>query len=262
MDANWLSHHGLGIGDQQRLERYINIALNGQGIQTDTFAGGASAFYNAGQINISGAGQTGAITDPFINASTGTLTINSGTLNLAPGYNLANGTLNFGISSASSFGQLVLSGALTLNNAALIATAIGYTPSQGDSIPLITYRSETGIFSAFNIPPNANWQPVYGATAFSLNVASTTAPYLTLQVVTPVVIKNGFTLLMLGPPNANYEIQGSTSESSPSWETVASFFMTDSSYYYTDTNAASTPFRIFQAVMPNNSPGLRQKPNP
>src|SRR4029077_4592946 len=60
----------------------INVTLNGNNIEYYAY-GGATAFYNAGQINLSGAGQSGSITDPFIN--TGTVNIQSGTFGLSTG---------------------------------------------------------------------------------------------------------------------------------------------------------------------------------
>ncbi|MGD1086946.1 MAG: hypothetical protein ABSA47_19600, partial [Verrucomicrobiota bacterium] len=235
----------------------INVTLNGNNIDSYSY-GYTTAFYNAGQINISGAGQTGSITDPFYN--TGTLNIPSGTLSLTGGYTSTGSTLNFVISSTTSFGQLAVSGACELNNTTLGVTADGYAPSAGDSFPLITYGSETGIFSVFNLPPHANWQPNYGNSAFSLNVASLTPPWLTVQVVTPPVqIPNGFTLLMLGPPDYNYAIQGSTDLSTSGWENLATVYMVNSSFYYTDTAAGTTPFRFFRAVQ-HPPPLVRREP--
>jgi hypothetical protein len=202
---------------------------------------------NGGSVNVDDSSVVG-FGGQLIN--TGTLNIQSGTLSLTGGYTLTNCTLNFGISSAASFGKLALSGALGLNNTTLGTTANGYTPAKGDSIPLITYTSETGIFSAFNLPPGANWQPNYGNTAFSLIVSSVTAPFLALQFVLPLHLDGGLNLLMLGPSNANYTIQSITNLSTPNWVPLTNFFMTNSSFYYTDTNATNYPLRIFQAVTP------------
>jgi hypothetical protein len=164
------------------------------------------------------------------------------------GFDLTGGTLSFGITNLTSHGQLYLAGnPATLDGSISIQLNNGYFPNVGDSFILVDYASEKGIFSAFNLPPNINWLVNNGKTAFSLSVASLTAPFLTLQPVTPLQPTNGVTLLMLGPPNANYTIQAAASVSDPDWVTVTNFFITNSSCYYTDTNAAQYPLRIFRA---------------
>ncbi|MGC9944269.1 MAG: hypothetical protein ABSE48_20775, partial [Verrucomicrobiota bacterium] len=60
----------------------ISVTLNGNNIDSYVY-GGAAAFYNAGVINVSGAGQSGFITDPFFNS--GTVNINGGTLAVTGG---------------------------------------------------------------------------------------------------------------------------------------------------------------------------------
>jgi len=97
--------------------------------------------------------------------------VQSGTLNLTESYSLTNGTLNFGISSATNFGIINLSGSpaalagmvsANLNN--------GYVPSADSSFPVIAYSSESGVFTNFNLPFAVAWQTNYGSMNFTLNV--------------------------------------------------------------------------------------------
>jgi hypothetical protein len=206
---------------------------------------GSPDINNAGQFNVSGPG-TSTIGIPFDNH--GTVTVNSGTLNLTGPSSLTNGTLNFVITNTTNFGTLNLSGNAVLT-CALGASINGYTPQVGDSFGLITYSSETGVFSAFNLPPDANWGFDYGHTVFSLYVASLTAPFLTLQVIQPPLIANSFTLLMLGTIGSNYWIQASTNLSPTSWVTLTNFISVDTSFYYTDTTATNHQSRMFRAVL-------------
>ena len=168
-------------------------------------------------------------------------------MNLTGGYSLNTGALSFGINSATSHGQLVLPSSYALGGT-LTAIANGYVPSPGDSIPLITYTSETGLFSTFNLPRPADWLVNYGKTAFSLNVASIAPPYVTLEVFTPLPIVNGFTLLMLGPVGSNYMIQASTDLNT--WAPITNFVPTNSSLYLTDAAATNAPsHRYYRAVI-------------
>jgi len=67
--------------------------------------GGTYVFNNAGQVTMTGSG-TATIGDTFNNS--GTLDVESGTVDLNGQFNLTGGTLNFGISSLTSYGQLYL----------------------------------------------------------------------------------------------------------------------------------------------------------
>jgi hypothetical protein len=224
----------------------FNFALT-NGAEMEYYAyGGKTAFYNASQLNVSGVGQTGYISDPFVN--TGILNIQSGNLSVINGFASTNGTLNFGISSSTSYGTLALSGNFALNGT-LGAIANGYAPSMGDSFPLITYGSEAGVFNAFNLPRDANWGFTYGQTVFTLYVVSVAAPYLTLQVIEPPLIPDGFTLLMLGQIGSNYMIEAATRPTLTNWVSLTNFTSVDTSFYYTDTTVTNHEARIFRAVM-------------
>ena len=139
-----------------------------------TFAAGAQAMNaggnidNGGQFNVVGSG-TPYVSLPFNNH--GTVTINGGTLQLTGGEALANGTLIFGIASSSSYGKLAISGPAALTGT-LGVTFNGYSPVLHDAFGLISYSSQSGAFTAFNLPATANWQKTYGATLFTLTVSS------------------------------------------------------------------------------------------
>jgi len=200
---------------------------------------------NDGQFNVSGPG-TSTIAIPFIN--TGTVTIQSGTLSATAGYTSINGTLNFGIISTNNFGILTLPGPVALNGT-LSAIANGYIPNKGDTFPLITYGSDTGIFNAFNFPRNAGWTFSYGRTVFSITVTSVNSLAPTLQAIAPYQSASGFTLLMLGPIGSNYMIQASSDSLLANWSTLTNFTSVHSSFYYTDTTATTYPARVFRAMM-------------
>jgi hypothetical protein len=206
---------------------------------------GAPDIENTGQFNVSGPG-TSTIGIPFING--GTLNIPSGTLAATGGFASTNGTLQFGISNTANFGTLTLSGNLAVNGT-LNAIANGYAPKTGDTFPLITYGSESGLFTGFNLPPNVDWQVDYGATAFSLIVSGLNAPYLTLQAISPPEVPDGFTLLMLGPIGSNYSIQASSDPELRDWISLTNFTTVDTSFYYTDTSIATNAARVFRAMI-------------
>jgi hypothetical protein len=228
--------------------RLTNLASGTVNVAAGTFIGtqsGSPLIANAGQFNVAGPGTT-TINIPFFNTSI--LNIQSGNLALGEGYSFTNGTLDFGISNATSFGSLTLAGPCALTGT-ITVIANGYIASKGDTFPLITYGSETGLFSVFNLPRNVNWQPTYGQTVFSLSVPSLNGPYVTLQAYPQDQTAGAFTLLLLGPTGSNYSIQASADSKFTNWVTVTNFTTVDSSYYYTDTAAADYPLRIYRAMI-------------
>jgi hypothetical protein len=93
-----------------------------------------------------------------------------GLINLQAGFNVANGTLNFGINSRTNFGQINLGGAAVLTGTVSANLNNGFQPVAGDSFSVLSYGSETGIFTKTNLPVAAVWQTNYAATVFTLLV--------------------------------------------------------------------------------------------
>ncbi len=151
-------------------------------IQDDStiYYGGYSSeeVFNQGTIRKSGGTGVSYIDPPLYNS--GTLDAQSGTVSLGGGYSLTNGMLNFGINSLTNFGVITLSG----NPAALAGSVSanfnnGYVAATGSSFPILTYSSQTGNFTNFNLPFTVAWQTNYGSTAFTLTVLNV-RPTLTL----------------------------------------------------------------------------------
>jgi hypothetical protein len=206
--------------------------------------GSPSAIANAGQMDI-----WSSSTFSVALTNLGTINVNTNVLTLNGGASLINDTLDFTIISTTNFGTLAISGPCSFSSTTLAATADGYTPKTGDTFPLITYGSETGLFGAFILPQKANWEFDYGPTVFSLIVSNLNAPYLTFVPLTPSGIDPDVTFLLLGPIGSNYTIQASTNLAEKDWTTVTNFVSTVSSFYLTDTNAANYEARFFRAIM-------------
>ena len=122
---------------------------NGETIQAE---GGSPYFNNAGTF-LKSAGSTTMIQPIFNNT----------------------GTVSLDIYSPSNFGQINFNGNVALAGVAAINFISPYSPSTGDSFPLLTYGSETGVFSSVNVPPPASWETnsiTYGSTAFTLAIGS------------------------------------------------------------------------------------------
>ena len=174
-----------------------NITLDGAGA-TITALGGLSS-NSGGTILTNGA--TFSTTGGLNNA--GSLTIGAGsTLTVNGKY--AQGTtasLTIGIGGASSgneYGQLNVTGAATLAGSVNASTASGFTPTAGNSYPIVTYASETGgnslSFTGVNSGSLSIFQPVVGATSIVLNAAASPANLVVQPFTVPANAVAGQTL--------------------------------------------------------------------
>jgi hypothetical protein len=136
--------------------------------------GGGPGFFNQGILRKSGGTGTTAINPALTMSSTGTLDAQTGTMNILNNggtFNLAGGTMNFGINSLASFGQIKVTNtpALTLIGTVTANLNNGFVPVAGSSFSVLTYASETGVFTNMNLPLAVAWKTNYGSTVFSLN---------------------------------------------------------------------------------------------
>ncbi len=149
-----------------------NITLDGTGATITALVGLSS---NSGGFSVTN-GATFSTTGGLNN--TGGLTIGAGsTLTVNGKY--AQGTaasLTIGIGGASSgneYGQLNVTGAATLAGSVNASMASGFTPTAGNSYPIVTYASETGAnslsFTGVNSGSLSIFQPVVGQTSIVLN---------------------------------------------------------------------------------------------
>ena len=138
---------------------------DGYGILDD----GGGVFNNAGINEQSVASGTSSINVPFTN--TGTLEVQTGTVSLNSSYDLTNGTLNFGINSATNFGQISLSGSPALLAGTISATLISnYVPPVNTAFQVLNYPSSSGTFTNTNLPPVAVWQTSYNPANVTIEV--------------------------------------------------------------------------------------------
>jgi len=81
---------------------------------------------------------------------------------------LTGGTLNFGINSLTSYGQINLSGSAALTGTVSANLNNGYIPIATNVFTVLTYGSQTGIFTSTILPFADAWHTNYTATNFSL----------------------------------------------------------------------------------------------
>ena len=156
----------------------IDLQTNSSiGIYNDTSGVGAPALINYGTVRKSNGTDTNLISTPFTNL--GTLDAETGLIELNGGYDLSGGTLNFGISSLTNFGQIYLAGNATLTGTVSAMLNNGYQPLGGNLFPVLTYDSAAGIFTNATLPFADAWQTNYDVSVFSLLVLNARPTLLT-----------------------------------------------------------------------------------
>jgi hypothetical protein len=187
----------------------------------DNAAGGlGSVFYNAGtfrkQVTTGPTALAAGIT--FINR--GIVDVQTGLISLGGGCDLANGTLNFGLSGTNQFGQINIASAAALAGTVSANLRNNFVPGISNSFPVLGYGAEVGMFSNALLPYGSHWATNYGPTSFTLTVIH--AGLIVGDRATNLVLQAspGRTVLQFnGTPNADYTVFASTNASLPlaSW---------------------------------------------
>jgi hypothetical protein len=141
-------------------------------VSTDFSGGNIGHIGNAGLLIKSGTTGTSTLYANVVN--TGTVDVQSGTISLAGPYTITNnGTLDFGISGATNYGKVNLSGKAAFKGNLGVNLNGYYWPAVGSSFNLLTYTSESGVlFTNTALPPFIAWQTNYNSTVFTLTVSA------------------------------------------------------------------------------------------
>jgi hypothetical protein len=198
---------------------------------------------NQGIVRKSGGTGMSDIGAFFVNTS-GILDVEAGLIGLTNGYNLAGGTLNFGVNSPKSYGRIFLGGSPTLSGGLSINLNNDYAPAPGSAFPVISYASANGAFSPLVLPLWIVWQTNYGATNFTLTVSSY-QPTISTNVS---YSNHQFTLQFSGAPGGTYTVLATTNLALPfsNWVEAGSATLTSNGLFqYIDPKTAEYPQRFF-----------------
>jgi hypothetical protein len=217
-------------------------------VSIDSSCGGQ--FINSGIVRKSGGTGTSDV-GAYFNNNAGILDAQTGTIGLTNNYDLAGGTLNFGISSLTSYGQINIAGSPALSGTLSINLNDGYYPTNGNAFPLLTYGSETGAFSPLALPPWINWQTNYGPTTFTLSVVNLNGR--PVVAAAKVLAPGQFSFRFTGNPSGSYSVLATTNLILPlaDWTVLGSATLISSDLFqYVDTHATNYPQRFYQLRVP------------
>ncbi|HEV2327686.1 MAG TPA: hypothetical protein VGY56_02730 [Verrucomicrobiae bacterium] len=153
-------------------------------------------FQNAGTLEKSASTGTAYIYIPTTNS--GAVTALKGNLTFEGAFTPIGGEMLFGLSSATSFGTVSISGNGTLGGTVGVLYENGIVPASGNSFTVLTYGSFSGTFTNTSLPAGPIWVTNYTPTSFTISVSSlnklafTTQPVgnvLTNVTLAPVVVQ-------------------------------------------------------------------------
>jgi autotransporter-associated beta strand protein len=170
---------GLGMSFGAVLSNAPGANLQFAGSDNIGFSTGGGAVVNAGTFLKTGAGSTSTVSVPFNN--NGTVSIQSGVLAAGGGYvSASNAILNCvlgGTTAGINYGQLQVSGAVTLLGTLSVNFAGGYSPKTNDSFTVVTAGTRNGTFANFTCPSNlVTMQLSNTATSVIVRVTGITVP--------------------------------------------------------------------------------------
>ena len=205
---------------------------------------------NLGTVRKSGGMGTSDI-GAYFNNSAGILDAETGTIGLTNIYDVAGGTLKFGMSSLTSYGQIYLAGGPALSGTLSISLNGGYYPTNGNAFPLLTYGSEIGAFNPLALPSWINWQTNYGPTTFTLSVVNLNGRPVVAGVKVPA--PGQFSFHFAGNPHGSYSVLATTNLILPlaDWTVLGSATLVSSDLFqYVDAHATNYPQRFYQLRAP------------
>ena len=121
---------------------------------------------NHGTVLKSGGTGVSSINGAFVN--TGTLSVQTGTVDLTAACTLTGGTLQFGFNSLTNFGKINLSGTAGLTGTLIANLNDGYIPPVNTSFTVLTFSSFNGAFTNAYSESGAIWQTNYTANSVFL----------------------------------------------------------------------------------------------
>ena len=151
----------------------------------------SNLFINVGTLEKTGGTSVSTINWSLINYL-GILGSQTNTLSLSGNYDLTGGTLNIGINSPANNGVINLAGSpAALTGGLSVNLNNGYVPATGSLFSVLTYSSESGVFTNFDLPFPVAWQTNYGGPVFTLTVLNVRP---TLSTISPQNLNEQTTL--------------------------------------------------------------------
>ena len=224
-----------------------DLTLNGNAEN----GGGTTVFNNAGTFRKS-AGTSSTVFQVTSVTNTGILDAQSGVIAVQNGGSFTGGTLNFGLSSVASYGQISFSGTMPLAGTVSANLKNGFIPTNGSSFAVLSYGSKSGSFVNTLLPLGFTWTTNYGSTTYTISAASV-LPSGSVTNLTTQWQAGQAALQFSGTPNASYTVLSTTNLTVPrtNWIPLGQALQpTSGSFQYLDSQSSAYPQRFYQIRSP------------
>jgi hypothetical protein len=150
----------------------------------------------------------------------------------------------------NNFGSIYLSGNAALSGTLSVNFTNGCALAASNSFPLVSYSSETGTFTALNLPQLPSklyWQTNYGNTTFSLNVSAVPTPSLSVPALR---IGKTISITWAAMPGQMYQVQYTTTLFPANWINLGNPINATNATMSVPDDTSLNPQRFYRVVMP------------
>ena len=158
--------------------------------------------------------------------------------------------MNFRLNDLNDFGSIHLSGNAALAGIFNVTLQSGYSPAVSNSFAVVNYGSETGTFTALNLPhltQGLTWQSGYGDNALTLTVIAVPPPSVS---VPGKISGNQLSLAWSAVPGQWYQVQYTTNVSPATWRNLGSPIQATNDTMITSDAVDLDPQRYYRVILP------------
>jgi hypothetical protein len=247
----WTGAGSINLSDAVITNR-VGALFNAQNSSPIFFGGGAPRFDNAGIFRKSISSGTNTIGGSVTFTNYGTVDIQTGILAASGGYaSSSNAVLNCAIAGtipATNYGQLLVSGSVTLNGTLSLNLTNNYIPTTNDLFTVLTAGACNGTFANFIYPSN-EVSMILSNTVTSVIVRAGKILAGPQPLLVPAQLSGGdFGFRFQTASNQSYTIQQNTNLTATKWFSITNFTGDGSFYQFLVplTNGPQTFFRVSQ----------------
>ena len=197
-----------------------------------SFAGGAPRFDNAGTFRKSANTGTTTVSGVSFN-NYGLVELQSGILSSFGGYFSASNSLLSstigGTNAGTGFGQLQVSGPITVNGGLGVSLTNGFTPVLNDSFAVLTAGSRSGAFTSFAYPSNLVTMQLNNTTN-SVVVVVTGVANPAPQLLMPKISGTNVTLTWTAVSNLTYRLEFNPNLTPSNWSALGADVTSQSNF--------------------------------
>jgi hypothetical protein len=243
--VNWTNTQLYGINDTNA--QIYNYGLwNAQSDNSFAggFNGGTTLFDNFGTFLKSGNTGSSTLDANVVFNNPGTVSVQNGTLGIQGSYSLANGTLNFGINSLTSYGAVSFPGSAALTGTLSANFNNGYMPATGSQFQVVSSIGRSGTFSSVNVPAGVS------ALYFNNSVVLDVTGLVPVEIINTHLAGSNLLFQFNTVSGQSYTIQWNDDLATNNWAFYTNFIGSGAVFQFQTPVMASPPQKFFRVLQP------------